>query len=133
MHPVAMRTIIASSRSTLISLGGSIPGRTAAPFDPAVANPILDAFSIAMRDVPQPVRATLTRLSLMAELTLWLSHDQSRLDLMDFTCLRDVNLSSVFFFGDWPPGWRRNGLWRLLPASTEKLAVCKTPINLLLC
>ena len=125
LHPMTMQAVIASARSTLTSLNVMMPGRTTHIYNGSPGVQMLDAFSPkSMRAMLQPVRATLRTLALQADAMLWPSHDGSILDLGHFVSLKNVKLSSLFLFRFGSSARDRNGVWRLLPPSIEKLSVC---------
>lgn len=127
LHPATLQRIVSSSQSTLTTLHCAMPGTPKyrwSRYDLSHRNYMLDTFSpAALKDVLQPVQATLTSLKLTTGRMSWPSHDQSRLDLVEFVSLKDVSLSSLFLFGNWPSAFVMTGVWRLLPASIEELTV----------
>ena len=124
LHNVTLQNIVASAQSTLTSLHCKIPGRTRSRYDPVDEIYMLDTFSpAALKMISRPLRASFTSLRLDTDSMVWRSHDQSKLDLVDFISLKTVTLSSRLWFEE-GPGWLRTGVWRLLPVSIEELAVC---------
>lgn len=125
LHPVTLQNIVASAQSTLTSLHCKMPGRTRSRYNFIDEMHMLDTFSPALlKEILRPLRDTLTNLRLDTDSMMWPSHDQSKLELTDFISLKTVTLSSRFLFEEGLAGWLRTGVWRLLPVSIEKLAVC---------
>ena len=102
-----------------------MPGRTKSRYGPIDDIDMLDTFSpTLLKEILRPLRTTLTSLRLDTDSMVWPSHDQSELDLSDFISLQNVTLSSRLLFEQGLVAWLRTGVWRLLPVSIEKLAVC---------
>ena len=73
----------------------------------------------------EPIKDTLVELRLGdGTLTAWPRHDESKLDLSEFTALRILRTASSCFF-PFPTarGREREGLWRFLPIHIEEVYV----------
>jgi hypothetical protein len=68
-------------------------------------------------------KTTLKVLRLGGASQYWSAHDQIRLDLSQFSSLAELELPSFLLFGSLGPSPSRNGVYRLLPQSLQRLTV----------
>ena len=53
----------------------------------------------------------------------WMDHDEARLDLGSFAVLRYLTATALCFVSSLPPGMSRDGFYKLLPRSLERMQV----------
>jgi hypothetical protein len=105
---------------SLESISCRVPGTPKWETYPGMSHPVSP---IHIAKTLEICKTTLKELRLGGASQYWSAHDQTRLDLSQFSNLAELELPSFLLFGSPGPSPSRNGVCRLLPQSLQRLTV----------
>ncbi|KAE9363979.1 hypothetical protein N431DRAFT_564508, partial [Stipitochalara longipes BDJ] len=128
ISPSALQGMLFSCSGSVQKLVTNIPVKQQWIEDPShqstwySSSRILRTFSGALlTPVFAPVSQNLTHLEISQGCQEWLGHDGTRLDLSSFVALKHVTASALCFVPPLGLGYSRDGLYKLLPRSLERI------------